>query len=248
MISFAFAYSIECASIESKSSESSSSEERAFDDAFKEECVKKTGNEIAYQNYRKAKNELKPCLIEATDLDSLKTDFQNIMDDSNSTDVKSLFHKHCPKRDAIFKCVDDFASVMKVCYDEDESRISDLFENVTKAVLDFACDHDGDNLIKFVENDGIDCAMEHRDEFQECVTQVQTKYPNWENEENVTRLVEMWCDATNIFGTCVTEKFKRCTNKVPSDVIGGFFELIHARSDCEHLTKVSTNAAENNRL
>lgn len=250
LICFAFAISIDCASIGSSESDSSESSELVrqspelkTDEFLKQKCFNRTGNDDAFQSYLNQKEDFKQCVLTAVDAENLRGDFQNVQ--QGISDYSSMFKKYCPKREALLKCVKDYSKVIEVCYTEEELRTSKLFENVTNGVLDFVCDHDGAEIVKFIDNQGIQCVSEtgRNNGLKACLENVATKYglTGTPDASSILTVNEKWCEITDTFRQCVTAEFNQCSSKVPSEVVGSFFDHIRAHTECAKKSPTSDN-------
>lgn len=176
---------------------------------MQEKCLNQTGSDAAYGSYLAAEQAFKKCL--EADYASFVIDWEN---STGSTpllrkwvDIHSVrsvriwnvpLWRYCSTRVMIFKCVDDFAEAFQPCHTAEEQRTYEVILNATKVVIHFACENDGAQVIRFSENEGIDCGWERRIGLRQCAQLLAWKWPVLKGTVNPKLVASInartWCE------------------------------------------------------
>lgn len=233
-------------------STSGSAEDAEFEKMLEEmlmvvkgKCDQTSGNEQAFTNLMEGASAFVDCAnstIESLpDGDSSADDDDGESEEFSIDDVKELFKVACPLQQQLFKCLTEFSKVADGCLTAQEKETKDNFLGVVSGVADYACENEGQRVISFIENDGVDCLNNTLIEGDAC----QDKVKDIVDDDFTFLQTEPSCNSFSEERSCIIERIQTCNKPQITEIIDGLFNVLWTKTSCKkfrNLPEITSNA------
>lgn len=178
----------------------------------------------------------KTCFEEQANISMLTID---VLEGFTTGKLAGVTKKYCSKVKNLEACIDDFAHSVEHCFESGRQKDLWTTAKMAKAALNFVCYKDGERILIFVRDDGIECYEHKRDDIYKCVNETKP-----EDFTNITAPGEIgfiaslsyddkMCTHLNKMSKCLYNVTAQCTsNRTPSLIVEALTKTILKHTPC----------------
>ena len=210
---------------------------------LKSKCDKNGGAGTSEEVLRAMDEVIKECTKKFLDIGQQLHQMERHISPTLTKDKHLLFKMYCRYTPVFRKCASKFVEALEPCLAPQEKVNIKVFENITNALLSFACYKNGDHIIQFTSTHGIECVQSKQLEILQCVNTTFASYLPAHNPNDGSS-AELDSPPPLVFGTkectdittvqsCVVNKLEECSDPTPANIVDSMFNVILEATPCK---------------
>lgn len=167
----------------------------------------------------------------------------------------SFLKKYCPKMQSLSMCVGDYLDSLQQCVSGEDSVTLGATKDVVEGSVNFLCHRDGERILLFMKEDGMDCLEKQQESIRQCVENagVHDLFQSADGDMNPMEVLNnLWvpqnyrpeeCRVIVSLEVCVYKNMKQCKRRAPANLISSLIRAVARRSPCWKIERSFGNEA-----
>lgn len=203
-----------------------------FPPAWVEKCGDHEGD---IPLFREKSNEFKACFEKQV---NISTFVEEAMEAFLENKIPGFTKKHCAKVPAIVNCMDNFVESVQHCFEPGRQEDLRTTASAIKAALDFVCYRDGERVLIFLREEGIECYDQENTELYKCINESSPEdFTNFTAPGELGFIASLsyddkLCSHARKVSDCLYTAMTRCSKRQPSLIMEALTKTILKKTPC----------------